>query len=395
MSVKYPNYVNLTSSSEEQPNERTPSPPPRKKSLSPPQVPLKSISSKSTHYTSSSSLKLPPLQISPNVPYAQTMDNWPLGPSNPSPPPRVSRPPPGFPNPTINPTISRMLLYIQGKEHGIQLFDSVKNGPFKFGIVKVPTPPNTPASTRDGTLDDLTSEEKILAKEIWDRAKLLIQGVVVPKFLPTDDPIKSLNKAMTFLSTAITSRYPQTNNKLGTLSNPKNQATIQDGQIDDIDAFDSDCDEMPTTSLVFMANLYAYDSDVLSKVLNQDTYQDNNVIGDQSVQEMKYFEQLVFVYDLNIDITSDSNAISYDQYMKENKSEVVQDTTSSEQQDAMMMSVIEEMSNQVAKRNVVNKEDKYVNESLTIELKRYKEHVKNFEERQKFELTDREKHIDS
>ncbi|GJW37595.1 hypothetical protein Tco_0060515 [Tanacetum coccineum] len=125
MSVKYPNYVNLTSSSEEQPNERTPSPPPRKKSLSPPQAPSKSISSKSTHYTSSSSpsesptpthvapppklrfvipiklepQELPPPQMSPNDPYAQTMDNWPPGPSNPSPPPRVSRPPLGFPNP--------------------------------------------------------------------------------------------------------------------------------------------------------------------------------------------------------------------------------------------------------------------------------------------------------
>ncbi|GKA36179.1 ribonuclease H-like domain-containing protein [Tanacetum coccineum] len=55
MSVKYPNYVNLTSSSEEQPNGRTPSPPPRKKSLSPPQAPSESISSKSTHYTSTSS----------------------------------------------------------------------------------------------------------------------------------------------------------------------------------------------------------------------------------------------------------------------------------------------------------------------------------------------------
>ncbi|GJY12953.1 hypothetical protein Tco_0382262 [Tanacetum coccineum] len=55
MSIKYPTYVNLTSSSEEQPNERTPLCPPRKKSLSPPQAPSKSISSKSTHYTSSSS----------------------------------------------------------------------------------------------------------------------------------------------------------------------------------------------------------------------------------------------------------------------------------------------------------------------------------------------------
>ncbi|GKF16044.1 hypothetical protein Tco_0057506 [Tanacetum coccineum] len=101
MSVKYPNYVNLTSSSEEQPNERTPSPPPRKKSLSPPQAPSKSISSKNTHYTSSSSpsesltpthvapppklhfvipiklepQELPPPQVSPNDPYAQTMNN--------------------------------------------------------------------------------------------------------------------------------------------------------------------------------------------------------------------------------------------------------------------------------------------------------------------------------
>nr|GEW16663.1 hypothetical protein [Tanacetum cinerariifolium] len=58
MSVKYPNYVNLTSSGEEQPNERTPLPPPRKKSLSPPQAPSKSISSNSTHYTSSSSPNL-------------------------------------------------------------------------------------------------------------------------------------------------------------------------------------------------------------------------------------------------------------------------------------------------------------------------------------------------
>nr|GEU35911.1 hypothetical protein [Tanacetum cinerariifolium] len=93
MSVKYLNYVNLTSSSEEQLNKRTPLPPPRKKSLSPPQTPSKSISSKSTHYTSSSS------PMSPNHPYVQTMDNGLSGPSNPSPPPCVSRPPPGFPNP--------------------------------------------------------------------------------------------------------------------------------------------------------------------------------------------------------------------------------------------------------------------------------------------------------
>nr|GFC05441.1 hypothetical protein [Tanacetum cinerariifolium] len=116
ISVKYLNYVNLTSSSEEQPNERASLPPSRKKSLSPPQAPSKSISSKSTHYTSTSSpcespipthvapppklcfvipikqepQELPLLQISPNDPYAQIMDKWPPGPFNPSPPLRVS-----------------------------------------------------------------------------------------------------------------------------------------------------------------------------------------------------------------------------------------------------------------------------------------------------------------
>ncbi|GJX17914.1 hypothetical protein Tco_0218746 [Tanacetum coccineum] len=37
-------------------------------------------------------------------------------------------------------------------------------------------------------------------------------------------------------------------------------------QTDDLDAFDSDCDEAPTTSAVFMENLSAYDSDVLSEL---------------------------------------------------------------------------------------------------------------------------------
>nr|GEW30577.1 callose synthase 9 [Tanacetum cinerariifolium] len=91
---KSPTYINLTSSSEEHQNKKTPSSPPRKKSLSPPQAPSKSISSKSTHYTSSSSLI-----SSSNDHYVSTMDNWPPGPSKPSPPPRVTRPLPGFPHP--------------------------------------------------------------------------------------------------------------------------------------------------------------------------------------------------------------------------------------------------------------------------------------------------------
>ncbi|GKB30638.1 hypothetical protein Tco_0870039 [Tanacetum coccineum] len=56
-------------------------------------------------------------------------------------------------------------------------------------------------------------------------------GFVAPTFLPINDPIASLNKAMIFLSFAYNSRYPPTNNQLQTSSNPRTQATIQNGRV--------------------------------------------------------------------------------------------------------------------------------------------------------------------
>ncbi|GKC96105.1 hypothetical protein Tco_1161547, partial [Tanacetum coccineum] len=117
---------------------------------------------------------------------------------------------------------------------------------------------------------------------------------------------------------------------------------------DDLDAFDSDYDEAPSARAVLMANLSNYDSDVILEVPISDPYQDNYVL-DHCVQEMYYAEQTAFDHTSDIEIMSDSNIISYDQYMKENESKVVQNTTSPEQQNAMMVFVIDEMSNQVAK----------------------------------------------
>ncbi|GKB00019.1 hypothetical protein Tco_0828012 [Tanacetum coccineum] len=159
-------------------------------------------------------------------------------------------------------------------------------------------------------------------------------------------------------------------------------------------AFLADCDEAPSASSILMAKLFAYDSDILLEVPNLDTYQANNNVIDQSMQEMQYSKQPDFINESDIDTTSDSNIISYDQYLKETKNKVVQDTTSSVQQDAMIMFVIEETSNQIAKCNEVNKVNKTVNESLIVELKRNKEQIKIFEERQKFDLTNKEKYID-
>ncbi|GJW23230.1 hypothetical protein Tco_0033852 [Tanacetum coccineum] len=58
-------------------------------------------------------------------------------------------------------------------------------------------------------------------------------------------------------------------------------------------------------------------------------------------------------------------------------------------------SIISEITNRVAKCNAKSISNKNVNESLTVELERYKERVRMFEERQKVDLNDREKYIES
>ncbi|GJX06766.1 hypothetical protein Tco_0194698 [Tanacetum coccineum] len=116
---------------------------------------------------------------------------------------------------------------------------------------------------------------------------------------------------------------------------------------------------------------------------------------DNCVQEMYYSEQPTFDPASDIEITSDSNIISYDQYLKETESAAVQNTTSTEQQNVVIMSVFEEITNRVAKCNAASIQNKNANESLIVELERYKERVQMFEERQKIDLNDREKYIES
>nr|GFB69322.1 hypothetical protein [Tanacetum cinerariifolium] len=46
-----------------------------------------------------------------------------------------------------------------------------------------------------------------------------------------DDPIDAINHMMSFLTAVVTSRYPTTNNQVRNSSNPRQQATINDGRI--------------------------------------------------------------------------------------------------------------------------------------------------------------------
>ncbi|GJT64334.1 hypothetical protein Tco_1015814 [Tanacetum coccineum] len=214
-----------------------------------------------------------------------------------------------------------------------------------------------------------------------------------------DDPIDAINHMMSFLTSVVTSRYPTTNNQLRNLLNPRQQATINDGRVtlqpvqgrqiffamgtsrtytpaasgsnfgnkgllfvttakgkdtcpnsalnqkgkkiihaDDLDAYDSDCDELNTVNVNLMANMSQYGSDALVEVHNPDNI-DNNMIN-QGVQARPSFEESSVVNYSETEITSDSNIIPYS----------------------------------------------HVNDTLTAELERYKEQVKMLKEEQNVEV---------
>nr|GFB16192.1 hypothetical protein [Tanacetum cinerariifolium] len=101
------------------------------------------------------------------------------------------------------------------------------------------------------------------AKDIWDNVKMLMEGLKLIKedhisqlrnikmtmsrmqlnlkfvnnmlpewgFSPSDNLIENLTNTLSLLTQSYKTYLPQTNNQLRTLSNPKNQATIQDDKV--------------------------------------------------------------------------------------------------------------------------------------------------------------------
>nr|GEY20934.1 hypothetical protein [Tanacetum cinerariifolium]GFA39431.1 hypothetical protein [Tanacetum cinerariifolium] len=114
-------------------------------------------------------------------------------------------------------------------------------------------------------------------------------------------------------------------------------------QADDLDAYDSDCDEGNSAKIALMENLSHYGSNNLAEVHNKDNMT-NNVI-DQHVQ-----------------------------YMNESQYTTVQNSSRPTQQDDLILFVIEQLKTLVVNCTKINPDNKNVNEILTAELKRYKDH---------------------
>nr|GEZ11453.1 hypothetical protein [Tanacetum cinerariifolium] len=212
-----------------------------------------------------------------------------------------------------------------------------------------------------------------------------------------DDRVDAINHMMSFLTAVVTSRYPATNNQLRTSSNPRQQATINNGRVtihpiqgrhnsmsctkpkrkrdaewfkdkvllvqaqangqvlqeeelefladsgtaesssnqnvvttnaayqaDDMDAYDSDCDELNSAKIALMENLSHYGSDNMAEYMNESQYN------------------------------------------------TVQNSHPPVLQDDLILSVIKQLKTQVVNCTKINQDNKQVNELLTAELERYK-----------------------
>nr|GEZ98553.1 hypothetical protein [Tanacetum cinerariifolium] len=259
------------------------------------------------------------------------------------------------------------------------IFESVENGPLIWPTIE------ENGVTRHKKYSKLSATEAIQAD--------CDQG---------DDHIDAINYIMPFLSAVVTSRYPTTNNQLRNSSNPREQATINDERVtlqpvqgrrisfairtkgqatqtvithnvayqaDDLDAYDSDCDELNTAKVSLMANLSHYGSDALTE---------SNVVN--------YSET---------EITSDRNIIPYSQYEIESQQAAIQNSNSFVQQDALILSVIKQLKTQVVNCTKINLDNKSINDTLTAEHERYKEQVKVLKEGQNVNLKSKDNVLDS
>ncbi|GKD51717.1 integrase, catalytic region, zinc finger, CCHC-type containing protein [Tanacetum coccineum] len=80
-------------------------------------------------------------------------------------------------------------------------------------------------------------------------------------------------------------------------------------QTEDLDTYDSDCDDLLTAQTVLMANISNYGSDIISEVPNTETYL--NDMDNQSVHALQDFEQSPVMDFPDNEISSDSNIIPY------------------------------------------------------------------------------------
>nr|GEV82982.1 hypothetical protein [Tanacetum cinerariifolium] len=376
---------------------------------------------------------------------------------------------------------SIMKLYMLNRQHGRMILESVENGPLLWPIVE------ENRVTRQKKYSELSATEEIqadcdvkakniilqglppevyalisthkVAKELWERIQMLMQGtdmniynmnleqyqvnikflntlppewskfvtdvkLVVPVFQKGDDPIDVINLMMSFLTAVVTSRYPLTNNQLRNSSNPRQQATINNGRVT-IQPIQERQNSLTTgmsrqytsrpsgtnsgKQRVIVCYNYKGEGHMSKQCIkpkrkrDEAWFKDKYVITNNDSYQADHLDAYDFDCD-EINSTKIALMVNLSHYGSDNLAEVdnqdnvtnnvidqdVHAILTSEQsnimnhfhtqQDDLILSVIEQLKTQVLKCTKINQDNKNVNEILTAELERYKDQMRILKE---------------
>ncbi|GJT14336.1 retrovirus-related pol polyprotein from transposon TNT 1-94 [Tanacetum coccineum] len=223
------------------------------------------------------------------------------------------------------------------------ILESIENGLLIWPLIE------ENGVTRPKKYSELSATEAIQADYDIKATNIILQGLP-PEFyaLKGDDPIDAINHMMSFLTAVVTSRYPTTNNQLRNSSNPRQQAIINDGRVtlqpiqgrhtsftadpriaegqatqtvithnaayqaDDLDAYDSDCDELNTAKVALMVNSSHYGSDALAENTSAIVIPDSKetlMLAEESLSRMFLKQQDPMMLEKKVNITPVDYAI--------------------------------------------------------------------------------------
>nr|GEU92878.1 ribonuclease H-like domain-containing protein [Tanacetum cinerariifolium] len=217
---------------------------------------------------------------------------------------------------------------------------------------------------------------------MWNMLRLFIHnhefsppdtGLIVPVFQKGNDPIDVINHMMSFLTAVVTSWYPATNNQLRTSSNPRQQGTVNNGRVT-IQSIQGRQNSMTAEELEFLADLgIAKTSSTPYVVTNNVAYQADNLDAYDSECDELNSAKITLMANL-------SHYGSNNLYMNESQYTPVQNSSFHALHDDLILSVIEQLKTQVVNCTKINQDNKNVNEFLTAEIERYNDQVKILKE---------------
>ncbi|GKA36456.1 hypothetical protein Tco_0722947 [Tanacetum coccineum] len=220
---------------------------------------------------------------------------------------------------------------------------------------------------------------------------------------------------MSFLSAIVTSRYPTTNNQLRNSSNPRQPATINDGRVTLQPVQGRQISFATGTSKTYTPRASGSNSwkqrTVISQANGQILHEEElTFLADPGIAEGQATQTVITynsayqaddldAYDSDYDDLNTAKValmVNLSHYGLDALAEaVVQNSNSSAQKDALILSVIEQLKSQVINCTKINLDNKSVNDTLTAKVERYKEQVNVLKEGQNVDLKSKDNISDS